>query len=105
MRRRLSTTVLLLAFFVATGAAQKPIGHVKSGDAMVRGSEVLNGNSAALMSGALIESAQSPAIVTLERGGELTVCPNSAVTLTASASGRDRLVGVSSGTIETHYTL
>jgi hypothetical protein len=103
--RRLLISVLVLAFCTANGTAQKPIGHMKSGDAMVRGSVVLNGNSAALMSGAFIESAQTAAVVTLERGGELTVCPNSAVTITASASGRDQLVGVSSGTIETHYTL
>jgi hypothetical protein len=96
---------LLLAFSPARSTAQKPIGHMKSGDATVRGSVVLSGNTAALMSGAYVQSSQSSATITLERGGDLTLCPNSAITLTSSASGREQLIGVSSGAIETHYSL
>ncbi len=88
-----------------TAFAQKPIGQMQSGDATVRGAVQLTGTSATIMSGAQIDVAQRSATVKLERGGELVVCPQSGVTLTASASGRDQLVGVNRGSIEAHYPL
>ena len=90
---------------VGTAIAQKPIGQMQSGDATVRGAVQLTGTSATIMSGAQIDAAQRSATVKLERGGELVICPNSGVTLTASASGRDQLVGVNRGSIEAHYPM
>jgi hypothetical protein len=88
-----------------TVLAQKPIGQMQSGDATVRGAVQLTGTSATIMSGAQIDAAQRSATVKLERGGELVICPQSGITLTASATGRDQLVGVNRGSVEAHYTL
>ena len=102
---RCAPLIALLLALSGASTAQKPIGHMKSGDATVRGSVVLSGNTAALMSGADVQSSQARATITLERGGDLTLCPNSSVTLTSSASGREQLIGISSGAVETHYSL
>jgi hypothetical protein len=96
-----------LGCFALAGAAmaQTPIGQMQSGDATVRGAVQLTGTSARIMNGAQIDAAQHSATVKLERGGELVVCPQSGVTLTASASGRDQLVGLSRGAVEARYAL
>jgi hypothetical protein len=85
--------------------AQQPIGQMQSGDATIRGAVQLTGASATIMSGAQIDAAQRSATIRLQRGGELVICPQSGVTLTSSASGRDQLIGVSRGSVEAHYPL
>jgi hypothetical protein len=57
------------------------------------------------MSGSSVQAGMSNASVRLLRGGELRVCPGSSVSLTSSANGAQLMVGMSSGTIETHYPL
>ena len=94
---------LLLA--VIPGRAQAPLGDVYSSDATVKGSVVLSAASTRVMSGSSVQAGLSNASVRLVRGGELRVCRGSSVSLTSSATGRQILVGMSSGTIEAHYPL
>jgi hypothetical protein len=52
-----------------------------------------------------ISAASETAIVNLPRGGEVHVCPNTALSLTTSQNGRNLMLGMSTGALETHYTL
>jgi hypothetical protein len=101
---RLSLTVVV-ALATASVHAQAPIGQVHSTDASLRGSVVLVDSGATVMSGAQITAGEKNASLKLTRGGEMNVCSGSSITITSSNNGRENLIGLSSGAIETHYNL
>lgn len=106
--RRLARVLLFsvpLSLVVMQGHAQAPVGEVYSSDATVKGAVVLSAASTRVMSGSSVKAGLSNASVRLIRGGELRICQGSSVSLTTSASGAQIMVGMSSGTIETHFPL
>jgi hypothetical protein len=99
--------LLLGIAMAAPGAlhAQKPIGEVFSSDASVRGSVVLAGSGTHILSGTQIAAGDGVALLKLERGGQLRICPKTSLSLSADESGRSLVLGLNSGSVELNYTL
>ena len=96
---------MLLLAACLTASAQKPIGEVRATDASLKGNVIMGKDGAVLTSGAQVQAGSLSAQIKLARGGEVTVCPNSAVTVSASKTGDELMFAMSAGTLETHYKL
>ena len=97
--------ILICLALSASALAQARLGELKAGDAGVRGAVTVIPGGAIVMSGAQIAAGANAASLKLDRGGELRVCSGSNVTITSDASGRDLMVALGGGSLETHYTL
>src|SRR5262249_4191200 len=82
-------------------AGQQPIAvpyaEGSGGTLVEAGSRVASGSS--------ISAKEETAVLRLSRGGEVKVCPGTTVSVSTSQSGKDLLLGMSTGSMETHYHL
>lgn len=74
-----------------------PVAVGTSGTLVETGSRVEAGSS--------ITAGEETAILRLNRGGEVRVCPGTTVSVSTSANGKDLMLGLSQGSMETHYLL
>jgi hypothetical protein len=85
--------------------AQNEIGEVFSSDASVRGSVVLSGHGAHVLSGSQVSAGDGIALLKLGRGGELRICPKTNLSLSVDANGKSLVVGMNVGAMELNYSL
>jgi hypothetical protein len=84
------------AFTKGVEPAMTPVSPGLNGAIVLAGSRIGNGSS--------VSAGAETAVLKLTRGGEVRLCPGSSVSVTQSKNGRDLLLGMSTGSLETHYS-
>jgi hypothetical protein len=100
----------LLLLGLALGAtpamhAQHAVGELFSSDASVRGSIFLTGSGTHVVSGSQVTAGDGAALLKLERGGNLLICPKTNLSLSADTGGKALVLGLNEGSMELNYTL
>ena len=84
--------------------AQQPIGEVFSSDARAGDSGSASGGTR-VVSGSQVAAGDVAALLKLERGGRLRICPKTNLSVSANPSGKALALGLNTGAMELNYEL
>ena len=97
---------------VSSAAAQSPpvIGELFASETTVHGPALLTGTGMRVISGSQVAAGKSVATLRLERGGELLLCPNASVTVSATQglapqSRQELMMAMDPGSVELDYPI
>jgi hypothetical protein len=96
--------LLAVALTSAPAFAQEVVGELYSGDASVRGSVQLSAQGIQVESGSQLSAGEASARLRLRRGGEITVCPRTRLSLN-QAGNHSLVLGLNAGAVELDYQL
>ena len=88
-----------------SGFAQQAIGQLYASDASVKGSVVLASSGTSVLSGSSIQAGAQAALLRLDRGGSVTVCEGTKLSVASSQTGRELLFSLNTGNLELDYPL
>ena len=95
----------MLVASLALAQSQAPIGEVFTADSSVSGSVLYAGSGTPVLSGSQVAAGGRSAVLKLTRGGEIRICPNTSVAVSASPNGRNLLFSLNEGTVEFHFDI
>lgn len=85
--------------------AQNAIGELFSSDASVRGAVILSENGTRILSGSQISAGDGIALLKLARGGEVRICSQTNLSVSADPSGKSLVLGLNAGAMELNYSI
>jgi hypothetical protein len=103
LRKSLAWLGLALVM-TAAAQAQQPIGEVFSSDAGSGGSGSAWGGTR-VVSGSQVAAGDVAAVLKLERGGQLRICPKTNLSVSANPDGKALALGLNTGAMELNYEL
>jgi hypothetical protein len=102
--RAILALIVAMALCLSAGA-QSVVGELSATDVSVKGGVVMRAGDTRVVSGSEMTAGEATASLRLARGGEVHICPRSSLSITASQNGRELMLALGSGAIETHYSL
>ncbi|MGA3211548.1 MAG: hypothetical protein ABSD20_09585, partial [Terriglobales bacterium] len=103
---RVCRTILPIAILCLPWArlqSQNSVGTLVKGDAELKG-WIMPAGDLRVLSGATIKAGREPAVLHLNRGGEVRVCPGGSLSVSASPDGRELMMAIGAGGIEVNYS-
>lgn len=97
--------VVCLAVSASSTFGQQNVGELFASDASVKGAVVLANSGTKVMSGSSISAGEQTAMLKLERGGSMLICPNTSLAVTTSQNGRQLMFSMNTGNIEMDYPI
>ncbi len=85
--------------------AQAPIGEVFAADSSMSGTVLYAGSGTQVLSGSQVAAGGRAAMLKLARGGEVRICPNTSIVVSASPNGHNLLFSLNEGDVEFHFDI